>query len=113
MCAHFPDISTSTNNDSAQKDPTATAPTRNRRIDVRVTETQDATIREADALAGETLTTFLLKAVEERATALLEQRRHLTMSAEAFDVLVSAIDQPSIVAEELVELFTLDRLPAR
>ena len=69
-----------------------TAPTRNRRIDVRVTETQDATIREAAALAGETLTTFLLKAVEERATALLEQRRHLTMSAEAFDVLVSAID---------------------
>ena len=90
-----------------------TAPTRNRRIDVRVTETQDATIREAAALEGETLTTFLLKAVEERATALLEQRRHLTMSAEAFDVLVSAIDQPSIVAEELVELFTLDRLPAR
>lgn len=84
---------------------------RNRRINVRVTESQDAVIREAAALAGETVTGFLLSAAEARAGELLERRRHLVMSATAFAALDAALDAPPVVAEELKELFGLERIP--
>jgi uncharacterized protein (DUF1778 family) len=38
---------------------------RSRRIDVRVTDEQDAIIRETAAAAGQTITTFLLSAAED------------------------------------------------
>lgn len=85
---------------------------RTRRIDVRVTDTQDAAIREAAALAGETVTTFLLVAAEQRAERLLESRRHLVMSREAFDALSASLEEPAEVVPEFVELFELPRLPS-
>mgnify|MGYP001797286441 CR=1 FL=1 len=60
---------------------------RSRRIDVRVTDEQDAIIREAAAAAGQTVTAFLLNAGEERARAILDERRHLVMSDRAFAAL--------------------------
>ncbi|MBK6856746.1 MAG: DUF1778 domain-containing protein [Microthrixaceae bacterium] len=85
----------------------ATPTTRTRRIDVRVTEAQDSTIREAAALAGETVTSFLLTAAEDRARELLDERRHLTMSNAAFSALTKALDEPGAAVPELVELFDL------
>jgi uncharacterized protein (DUF1778 family) len=82
--------------------------TRTRRIDVRVTDAQDAVIREAAALAGET--SFLLTAAEERARELLDERRHLTMSKAAFRALTDALDEPGHPVPELVELFDLPPL---
>jgi uncharacterized protein (DUF1778 family) len=84
--------------------------TRTRRIDVRVTDAQDAVIREAAALAGETVTSFLLTAAEERARELLDERRHLTMSTAAFRALTDALDEPGQPVPELVELFDLPPL---
>jgi uncharacterized protein (DUF1778 family) len=84
---------------------------RSRRIDVRVTDAQDAVIREAAALAGETVTGFLLAAAETRASQLLDQRRHLTMSATSFAALSASLDNPPVAVEELSELFALERIP--
>lgn len=92
--------------------PRSSAATRTRRIDVRVTDAQDAIIREAAAQAGETVTAFLLSAAEERARELLDERRHLVMSAEAFDRLAAELDAPAEPVPELVELFRLPRIPA-
>lgn len=84
---------------------------RSRRIDVRVTDAQDAAIREAAALAGETVTTFLLTAAEQRARDLLDERRHLVVSAQAFRALAASLDEPGQEVPTLVELFDLPRIP--
>jgi len=90
-----------------------TSTTRSRRIDVRVTDAQDAVIREAAALAGQTVTAFLLSAAQDRARELLDERRHLVMSDHAFKRLVNALDEPGQPVAELIELFTLPRIPER
>lgn len=87
--------------------------TRSRRIDVRVTETQDALIREAAAVTGETVTGFLLGAAEQRARELLDERRHLVTSTQTFDAFAAALDAPAERVPELVELFELPRIPER
>jgi uncharacterized protein (DUF1778 family) len=92
---------------------TAPIRARSRRIDVRVTDAQDAVIREAAEIAGETVTSFLLTAAEQRARDLLEDRRHLTMSAVSFRALTEALDQPGKPVPELTELFELPRIPQR
>ncbi len=89
----------------------AVAKHRSRRIDVRVTDSQDALIREAAAIAGETVTTFLLVAAEHRASELLESRRHLVMSSRAFQQFSAALDAPAEPVAELRELFTLEPIP--
>lgn len=86
------------------------ARTRSRRIDVRVTDAQDAVIREAAALAGETVTAFLLGAAEQRARDLLDERRHLVVSTKAFAALAISLDEPARESAELVELFALPRI---
>lgn len=84
---------------------------RGRRIDIRVTDTQDAAIREAAALAGETLSAFLLTAAEQRASELLEGRRHLVMSHHSFEQFCAVVEQPGAAIPELQELFTLAPIP--
>ena len=86
---------------------------RSRRIDVRVTDTQDALIREAAALAGETVTGFLVGAAQERARELLDERRHLIVSDEAFTRFAAALDAPAQTVPELTELFELPRIAER
>lgn len=84
---------------------------RSRRIDVRVTDAQDAVIREAAALAGQTVTAFLLNAAEERARGLLDERRHQVMSDRAMGRLLAELDEPGQPVPELAELFALPRIP--
>lgn len=84
--------------------------TRARRIDVRVTDQQDALIREAAAAAGQTVTAFLLSAAEDRAHSLLDDRRHLVMSDRAFAAFAAALDAPSEQVPALDELFSLPRI---
>lgn len=83
---------------------------RSRRIDVRVTDEQDALIREAAAAAGQTVTAFLLSAGEERARLILEERRHLVMSDRAFVAFVAALDEPAQAVPAMRELFALPAL---
>ncbi|MGI8594442.1 MAG: DUF1778 domain-containing protein [Solirubrobacteraceae bacterium] len=84
--------------------------TRSRRIDVRVTDEQDAMIREAAALAGQTVTAFLLSAAQERARELLDERRHLLMSDLTFESFAAALDAPAEAVPAMTELFGLPRI---
>ena len=84
--------------------------TRSQRIDVRVTEEQNAIIREAAAVAGQTVTAFLLSAAEERARSLLDERRHLVMSHATFVQFAAALDAPAEPVPAMRELFDLPRI---
>jgi uncharacterized protein (DUF1778 family) len=84
--------------------------TRTRRIDVRVTDEQDALIREAADAAGLTVTGFLLGAAEERARAVLDARRHVVMSDRAFAAFAAALDSPDEHVPAIGELLALPRL---
>lgn len=83
---------------------------RSRRIDVRVTDEQDAIIREAAAVAGQTVTAFLLGAAEERARAILDERRHLVMTDRTFAAFAAALDAPGEHVPAMSELFRLPRI---
>jgi len=83
---------------------------RSQRIDVRVTDEQNAIIREAAAAAGQTVTAFLLDAAEGRARAMLDHRRHVVMSDRAFAAFAAALDAPGEEVPEMSELFGLPRI---
>lgn len=83
---------------------------RSRRIDVRVSDEQNALIREAAALSGQTVTAFLLDAAQERARTVIDERRHLVMSAQAFAQFAEALDAPAESVPEMRELFQLPRI---
>lgn len=83
---------------------------RSRRIDVRVSDEQNALIREAAALSGQTVTAFLLDAAQERAQALIDERRHLVMGEQTFARFAEALDAPAEPVAEMVELFRLPRI---
>jgi uncharacterized protein (DUF1778 family) len=84
--------------------------TRSRRIDVRVTDEQDAVIREAAAAAGQTVTAFLLSAAEDRARTVLDERRHLVMSDRAFVAFVASLESPPEKVAAMSDLFALPRI---
>lgn len=86
---------------------------RSRRIDVRVTDEQDAIIREAAAAEGQTVTTFLLGAAEARARMVLDQRRHLVMSDRAFAAFAAALDTPGEKVTAISELLSLPRISGK
>ncbi len=83
---------------------------RSRKIDVRVTDEQDALIREAAAAARQTVTGFLLSAAEDRARAILDERRHLVMSDRAFAAFAAALDQSGEQVTAMSDLFSLPRI---
>jgi uncharacterized protein (DUF1778 family) len=85
--------------------------TRSQRIDVRVTDEQNAIIREAAAAAGQTVTAFLLSAAEERARNLLDERRHLVMTHATFARFAAALEAPAEAVPAMTELFELPRIP--
>jgi uncharacterized protein (DUF1778 family) len=81
------------------------------RIDFRVSAQQDAMIREAAALAGKTVTGFLLDAAQVGAREVFDERRDLVMSKAAFARFAEALDAPAEVVPEMVEMFRLARIP--
>jgi uncharacterized protein (DUF1778 family) len=85
--------------------------TRSQRIDVRVTDEQNAIIREAAAVAGQTVTAFLLSAAEDRALGLLDEHPHLAMSNAAFARFAAILDRPAEAVPAMTELFGLPRIP--
>ena len=86
------------------------ATARSHRIDFRVSAEQDTIIREAAALAGQTVTGFLLDAAQQRARQVLDERRDLVMSKAAFARFADALDAPGEPVPELVDLFALPRI---
>jgi uncharacterized protein (DUF1778 family) len=78
-----------------------------------VTDEQDAIIREAAMVSGQTITAFLIGAAQERARELLDGRRHLVMSDRAFERFAEALEEPAEQVPALTELFRLPRIASR
>lgn len=70
-----------------------------------MTQEQDALIREAADLEHATVTSFVLDTVTERAARVIEQRRDVTLSNEAFDRFMAELDKPAAAVPELSDLF--------
>lgn len=79
---------------------------RTARLHFRVDADQDARIRQAAALAHETVTDFVVRSAVGRADRVLDEHRRLTMSPDAFDAFVAALDAPPRPVPELAELFS-------
>ncbi len=64
---------------------------RQARINMRVSERQEQTLRAAAELSGQTLTGFVLGVATERAEQVLERARRIDLGAEAFTRFVAAL----------------------
>lgn len=78
--------------------------TKERRIEFRLTAEQDELLREAAAVAGPSLTSFVVEAALSHARAVLAEHHTLELAGEAFDKLVESLDDDRPILE-LVEVF--------
>lgn len=67
---------------------------RRRRINMRVSESQERVLRAAAELNGETLTGFVLSVASERAVEVLERAHRIELRDDAFDRFLAALDAP-------------------
>lgn len=65
------------------------------RINLRVNPEQEARLRAAAEVNGETLTGFLLAAGTERADEVLSRARRISVDRATFDRFVAALDAPA------------------
>lgn len=84
---------------------TAVQAVKRHRLEARVSPDQEALIRQAAALEGKTVTSFVLDTVTARARAVLKAHRDLVLSNEAFDRFLAELDKPPTPIPELVDLF--------
>ena len=70
-----------------------------------MTPEQDALIREAADLEHATVTSFLLDTVTARAATVIEQRRDVILSNDAFDRFIAELDKPATAVAQLSDLF--------
>lgn len=77
-----------------------------RRLEVRLSEEQDAVIREAADARGTTVSAFVLDTVTVQARKVVREQRDLILSKEAFERFMAELDRPAEVVPEMVELFS-------
>jgi len=82
---------------------------RSEQVSLRVPPSTKQILQQGAAIAGQSLTDFLVTTAAEKARLLVEQHRVITMSQEAFDEFVTALQQParpiSPLAAEVMEDF--------
>ncbi len=66
------------------------------RIDLRTSANTKRLIVKASALAGVSISTFMVNSAQERAQQMLAQHEALTLSAQDWDKFVSVIDNPPL-----------------
>jgi uncharacterized protein (DUF1778 family) len=83
---------------------------RTERIDLRVTATEAAFIRQAAASQRQTVTEFLVEAATSRAEQTQQEQQRIVLMNEVFDRLVQELDQPE---QTIPQLAALIRRPRR
>jgi len=86
--------------------------TKNRKtktVNFRVAPTDDALLRQAAELLGESLSEFLVESGRERAERLLADRTRFVLDAASWDSFCAALDRPAQVKPALRELFERPR----
>ncbi|MDR1710397.1 MAG: DUF1778 domain-containing protein [Propionibacteriaceae bacterium] len=67
--------------------------TKTRRLEARMAPATDALLERASDLLGESRSTFVVRAVEERAERVLAQADQVTLSEAEFNALLASLDQ--------------------
>ncbi|MGZ6586506.1 MAG: type II toxin-antitoxin system TacA family antitoxin [Solirubrobacteraceae bacterium] len=83
--------------------------TKTERVQLRVAPADDALLRQAAELAGESLTTFLLGSGRERAERLLADRSRFVLDARDWKRFSAALDRPAEVSAGVADLFARSR----
>ena len=79
------------------------------RVQLRVSPADDALLRQAAELAGESLTTFLLGSGRERAERLLADRSRFVLDGREWKRFIAALDRPAEVNAGVADLFMRSR----
>jgi uncharacterized protein (DUF1778 family) len=69
--------------------------TRSERLEARLSSEQRAQIEHGAALAGESVSSFVVVAAVDRAKAIVHERTTTVVPDEYFDALISALDEPA------------------
>lgn len=80
-------------------------PTKDKRIEVRITSTQRDLIERAAVIQGRTVSDFTADTLTERAEEVIRRDRELRVEDEAFDAFSAALDAPAQTIDGLAELF--------
>ncbi len=78
---------------------------KNARLAVRLTPDQDALMRDAAAVTGQSVTDFVMSAAVTRAEDTLADRRVFRLSDYAWQEFTAILDQPASSTPELTELW--------
>lgn len=69
---------------------------RSQQISLRIPPATKHTLQQAAAIAGQSLTDFMIATSAERARQLVEQHRLITMSQASYDEFVAALNNPEV-----------------
>jgi uncharacterized protein (DUF1778 family) len=83
--------------------------TKSSRVNLRVAPGDDALLRQAAELSGETLSEFLVESGRERAERLLADRTRFALDTDAWQRFSDALERPAEVKPALRELFERPR----
>ncbi len=74
------------------------------RLNFRLTPEQERALRQAAALAGQSVSGFVLSSAVEHAQELLERANRIELSAQAFQAFSAELDKPAQAVPELAAL---------
>jgi uncharacterized protein (DUF1778 family) len=90
-------------------DPLAMSTTKTSRLNLRVAPADDALLRQAADLSGETMSEFLVESARERAERLVADRTRFVLDEEQWFAFLEALDRPAEVKPALRELIGRSR----
>lgn len=79
--------------------------TKTSRLNLRVAPADDALLRQAAELLGETMSEFLVESARERAERLVADRTRFVLADEQWCAFCAALDRPAEVKPAVRELF--------
>jgi uncharacterized protein (DUF1778 family) len=79
-------------------------PTKNERLELRLTSDQKQNIEQAAAISGRSVTDFSVPLLIEQAQEVIRQERQLRMSAQSWDAFNAIMDAPAKPVAGLAEL---------
>jgi uncharacterized protein (DUF1778 family) len=83
--------------------------TKTSRLNLRVAPADDALLRQAAELLGETMSEFLVESARERAERLVADRTRFVLADAQWSAFCAALDRPADVKPELRDLFGRSR----
>ncbi len=79
------------------------------RLNVRVAPSDDALLRQAADLLGESVSTFVIESARERAERLVADRTRFVLDEPEWSAFCAALDRPAEVKPALHDLFERPR----